>query len=568
MSNQRLTREAWWYLGVVGLALLITSLPVIIAYTQRAHCLGFVGMLWTPPDAAQYFAAMREGAASGSWLIHDHLTTDPHQPVLMYVTYVALGKLAWILDSGQRLTYHLAELAARVTLIGAVLLLAHAALPNTVQRRIALVLVLLGSGPFLFVAMFDAMGGGSLGLQPADIWQPEFSSVVLLHTAPHMMLGVACSLLAVRAYLLAWSGHARLGGVLGTLAACAVGLTNAFSVVPLGAAVAAHLGLMWFRQRRFPLGPALAASAMLLAAGSFLIYNALMFRRDPFWSQTYGAIAGMVSPGPLEVLLLIGGTVVLAVPGLALLLRTGTPAQWMVLAWIVSGAVLMYIPTGVERRFALGLQPVLAIAAAPAVAAAWDLLRTGRLPARTILRPLILTLFVFACFGSTLPIKSVIFGTALGQTTGTMPTSATSDEALRPFVSPWVSAFYPAQLDEAATWLARETGPQDNVLADPWTSNMLASHVDGRFYVGHAVATPYFGEKAIRVLEAYQSSSPDALVALMQEQRLRYVVYGPYQRAIGVLQPSSASLNRVYSRNDVEIFELVPATAGDEAPAQ
>jgi hypothetical protein len=562
------TREAWWYLGVIGLALLITSMPVILAYAQRSYGLGFVGMLWTPPDAAQYFAAMREGAASSSWLIHDHLTTEAHQPVLMYVTYVALGKLAWVLDSGQRLTYHLTELGARAALVLAVLLLARAALPTALQRRIALVLVLFGSGPFLFVAMLDTVSGASYGLNPADIWQPEFSSVVLLHTAPHMMLGVACSLLAVRAYLLAWSGHARLGGVLGTLAACAVGLTNAFSVVLLGAAVAAHLGVMWIRHRRFPVGPFLAATAMLLAAGCFLIYNALMFRRDPFWSQTYGAIAGMVSPGPIEVLLLIGGTAVLAVPGLAILLRTGTPAQWMVLAWIVSGAVLMYIPTGVERRFALGLQPVLAVAAAPAVAAAWDLLRAGRLPARAILRPLILTLFVFSCFGSTLPIKSVIFGTALGQTAGTMPTGSTSSESLRPFTSPWVSAFYPVQLDDAAAWLARETGPDDNLLADPWTSNMLASHVDGRFYVGHGVATPSFGDKAVRVLEAYQSSSPDALVALMREQRLRYVVYGPYQRAIGIQHPSSASLNLVYSRNDVEIFEVVPEVPEFEARAQ
>jgi hypothetical protein len=552
--------EARWYLTVVGLTLLLTAIPTLLAYAQRHDGFGFVGMLWTPPDAAQYFAAMREGAARGSWLIHDHLTTEPHDPVLMYVTFVALGKLAWALGIGHRLTYHLAELGARGVLVLAVLLLAHAALPTRVERRIALVLVLFGSGPFLVAAMLNAVAGRPLALGLENLWQPEFSTVVLLYTAPHMILGVACSLLAVWAYLLAWSGRAWLGAILGIGATCAIGLTNAFSLIPLSVAVAVHLGLMCLRRRRLPGGPERAAGAILLAAGPFIVYNALVFRTSAVWSQTYGAIAGMVSPNPLEVVLLLGGIAILAAPGLASLLRSGTPAQVMVLVWVVCGAVLMYVPLGVERRFALGLQPVLAIAAAPAVVAVWSWIRAVQAPGRACLRPVFLVLLSLALFGSTVPIHAVIFGTALGLTESGLPVASTSERELRPFTSPWVVAFYPLQLEEAADWLERETRADDNLLAAPWTANVLASSVDGRFYVVHGVATPDFEGKAAEVLAVYRSASAHELVAFMNDRQLRYAIYGPYERALGIDAPVSERLRRVFSSNGVDIVELVEPT--------
>jgi hypothetical protein len=552
--------EARWYLTVAGLTLLLTAIPTLLAYTQRHDGLGFVGMLWTPPDAAQYFAAMREGASSGSWLIHDHLTTESHDPVLMYVTYVALGKLAWALGIGHRLTYHLAELGARGVLMPAVLLVARTALPTHIERRIALILVLFGSGPFLVAAMLNAVAGRPFALSLESLWQPEFSTIVLLYTAPHMMLGVACSLLAVWAYLLAWSGRARLGAILGSAATCAVGLTNAFSLIPLSVAVALHLGLMCFRRRGLPSGPVWAAGTMLLAAGPFLIYNAVVFRTGAVWSQTYGAIAGMVSPNPLEVVLLLGGIAILAAPGLVSLLRSGSPARVMVLAWVMSGAVLMYVPLGVERRFALGLQPVLAMAAAPAAAVVWSWIRAAPFPGRSVFRPVFAVALSLALFGSTLPIHAVVFGTALGLTESSVLVGSTPERALRPFTSPWVVAFYPLQLEEAAGWLERESGADDRLLAAPWTANVLASSVDGRFYVAHAVATPDFERKAAEVLHVYQRSSAEQLAAFMNDRRLRYVVYGPYERALGIDTPTSERLRHVFNSNGVDVFELVEPT--------
>jgi len=568
-TASRPSGEARWHLAVAGLTLLLTTLPTVLAYAQRRYGLGFVGMLWTPPDAAQYFAAMRQGASASSLLIHSHLSTEPHEPVLMYVTYVVLGKLSWALGASQWLTFHLAELGARGALVLAVLLLAGEALPTRAQRRICLVLVLFGSGPFLVAAALNSAGGSPFSFNLASVWQPEFSTVVLLYTAPHLMFGVACSLLAVRAYLLAWSGRARLGAILGTIATCTVGLTNAFSLIPLIVAVAVHLGLMSVRRRGTPIGPACSAGAMLLAAGPFLVYNAIVFRTSAFWSHTYGALTGMVSPSPLEVALLLGGTAVLAVPGLVVLLRSGTPAQWMVLVWIVCGAVLMYVPLGVERRFALGLQPVLAIAAAPAVAGIWSWIRSARFPGRSCLRPAILVLLGLALFGSTLPLHAVIFGTALGLTESATPLGSSPERALQPFNSPWVGAFYPLQLEEAANWLEQETQSDDRLLAAPWTANVLTSYVDGRFYVGHIVATPDFGRKAAEILDAYRSGSPEQLAAFMSERHLRYVIYGPYERALGIDTPSSASFRHVYNGNGVDIFELADLSlAGLRTPSE
>src|SRR5262249_34309873 len=149
--------------------------------------------------------------------------------------------------------------------------------------------------------------------------------------------------------------------------------------------------------------------------------------------------------------LLVGGVAVLAAPGLASLLRPGTPAQWLLVAWIVSAIGLMYLPIGVERRFALGLQPVLTIAAAPAGVRLLRWLRRGHFPARVLVRPLLLSLLGLALVGSTLPAEITLFGIALNPEGGAPSARSTSEVGAAMLESPAAGPFYPLELDGVAT---------------------------------------------------------------------------------------------------------------------
>jgi hypothetical protein len=125
--------------------LLVIEAPYLLAYWQTSGYV-FTGMIWSPHDLSQYAAAMREGAATSSWLIHDHLTGEPHVPAFMYPLYVALGKLAGLLGLDFQAVYHGAEIVSRAILLGSIWTFCGAILPERSQCRLAFILAAFSSG--------------------------------------------------------------------------------------------------------------------------------------------------------------------------------------------------------------------------------------------------------------------------------------------------------------------------------------------------------------------------------------------------------------------------------------
>ena len=198
----------WPWVAVVAIAtLILIELPFLFAYSQTSPDRVFVS-LWAPHDYAQYGAAMREGASSASWLIHDHLTGEPHAPILMYTLYVGLGKIARVLSLDFELAYHLAEVAARAALLLAVYAFASVVLSTVYRRRLAFVLTLFTSGLAVF-AVGARIVDAELSTTPAELNWPEVNTFLVLLTAPHLQLGLALLLLTARSYLASWSEWRR-----------------------------------------------------------------------------------------------------------------------------------------------------------------------------------------------------------------------------------------------------------------------------------------------------------------------------------------------------------------------
>ncbi|MBI4494742.1 MAG: hypothetical protein HY690_18355, partial [Chloroflexi bacterium] len=97
----------------------LTAAPYLVWLLWGRPDLERLGSFWFYRDFSQYLAAMQEGARSSSWLVHDHFTAEPHQPILMYPLYVGLGKLATALRLELLAVYYLAEVLGRVALLGA-----------------------------------------------------------------------------------------------------------------------------------------------------------------------------------------------------------------------------------------------------------------------------------------------------------------------------------------------------------------------------------------------------------------------------------------------------------------
>ena len=546
-----LTREEVRWLAIVTvLTMLVVELPYLIAYAQVTRGIVFAGMLWSPHDFAQYAAAMREGAESSSWLMHDHLTAEPHKPIFMYPLYVGLGKLSALLGLDVQAVYHAAELVARTSLLVAVYVFCSAILHSVRLRRTAFLLIVLSSGlAFLLAplnAVFPLMVEGPELLTTELNW-PEMSTFLTLFTAPHLMLGLALLLLAARRYLVSWSRVRVRGLVVTVLIVVGLGLTNPFSLVTLCAALPIHLAVSRVCCRCLSRGAILTTAVVVAAGAPFLLYNLLVFGADPFWSVPYGRQNLTPSPPPQFLAAGLAPLLLLAIVGLSAFLRGSAPDRGLVLVWVLVSIGLMYAPVGVQRRFAFGLQPMLGVIAAVGLERL-----ARRLWAQTASRP--------ALSGRILQVglvASLVVPTAI-------PYALLLTVVTHPTERDWGGGtFQPRSVTEAGRWLAGAAAADDVILADTSTGNYLAGVVRGRVFVGHWAATVRFEAKEAAMAEFYRSEDEASRRSFVAAHRIDYVVYGPHERAIGARPVAGSFLRPVYAVDDVAVYRVEAGQAAE-----
>src|SRR5215210_7629525 len=110
----QVSRDEWRWLLYVGVALLaLLAVPYVAWLVWGPADLVHVGSFWYPGDFPVYLAAMDQGARSGSWLIYDRFTPEPHQPVFMFPVYVGIGQLAALVRVAPLTLYYAGEIAGR-----------------------------------------------------------------------------------------------------------------------------------------------------------------------------------------------------------------------------------------------------------------------------------------------------------------------------------------------------------------------------------------------------------------------------------------------------------------------
>jgi hypothetical protein len=528
-------RDLPWLLGTAAALLVLCGLPYVVSTLAGPKDVGRVGTFWFSQDFSQYAAAMREGAGETGWLIHDHFSAEPHAAVLMYPLYVGIGKLAALLGLNNLTLFVATEWLGRLAVLGGAYVFATTFIEERRPRRLAVLLTLGALGLDAWAAglglLLNAAGLPSAANLLPDRINPylEMSSFGVLLSAPHLMLGLALTLVCAPIYVHALTARPRWLAALGA-ATLGLSLVHPFNLPVLVSVIVAHAALTG--RRAWP-----AAIVACMAAAPMTLYSLLVFQADPFWSATYGAQNSMPAPAPWS-LPIDFGLVLLAAP-----LAWRAVRHWpverhrLIWLWIGLGLLSMYAPVPYQRRLGFGVQPALAVLAAVGLVDLNGWLRAHRVG--SVRRRLVNYSLAIAATSTSL----LVYASLLGSAVHNQPAEVylwTLSEA------------------DAGEWLGSHSTTQDVVLASTAFANPLVGVIDGRVVHGHIVATLDSPGKAALVSRFYAADAlPAERSRILRASRATLVALGPQERALGATElGSQPELELIYDREGVALFRV------------
>lgn len=495
-------------------------------------------------DYTQYRAAMDQGAR-GAWLIVNRFTPEPHHPILQYPLYVVLGHIARWLHLPLEVPYALATVVAIIALAFALYVCAAAFLPTPQERKLAFLLT-LSIGPAWLISLAQALAPAATFLSRYQnaFNRPEVNTFLLFAAAPHLPLALAI-LLWVLAQLYRHDRHTEKLSVARFLLsyglpALLLGLLNPFSLPTL----LLPLGLWWVvrsvQARRILWQQALPIGVMGVAVLPLVAYNAWMFSQDPFWGKAYGSQNYQISFPPDVVLMGFGVMGILALAG-AIRTWRSRPMTRFLTFWAIVVLLLGYLPVNYQRRFSLGLAPILAILAV----AGWRFVAQSRHIRRwwqrMATRVTGSVLLIMLLWGQNIIYYSAYAMAFLGQG----PT---------PF-----AVFQPRALAKAAAYLDG-LGDDVVVLTCEEIGNLLAGEMAGRVVLGHSGATLDVAQRREDVRAFFDNALPaDAWSTLLKAHHVSHILTSdlkPLQ--CGTTYEPALPWHPVFDREGVTIYAREP----------
>ena len=515
-------RAAGWILAALTLSLI----PTLLAYSAAHSGTVFTGFLLNPLDGFSYLAKMNQGVG-GSWLFSLPYAVEPGPGTFLFVYHLLLGNLSRWTGISTIVIFHAVRVIASGLMFLLVYLLFRAALPERGPRRSALLLTLFGSGlGWLTAPLFN--------LQPSDLMIPESIPFLIAYGNAHFPL-TAAALLGGILVILLLQDRPVLQLTLALLCGTIIGAVLPFSALSLFAA-----GFTWylweailhFRKngmnalKRWALPNLTPILGLVAGAVPWLLYDFWVSRNHPLISA-WNLQNQTLSPPPLNYLLGYGLVFILAIIGIW---RT-KPAQGkegrLLLSWLLTGVILLYIPVPFQRRLSLGLFfPMAALAGL-----GWHSI-TSKL-SRHRIYTVILILLVLP--SNLLVVSAGLLGVTQGQ----------------PAV-----VHYADELT-AYQWMAEKLPQGALILAAPETGNRIPAFTALRVLYGHPFETPNADVQKQKVEGLFSTGGTAAAgVQTLLDEGVDYVFYGPREQEIGN-PPWLSDLELIGEFGEVRLYKVI-----------
>jgi hypothetical protein len=508
-------RVAYVPVVVTLLLLLVTSVPLVYGYMSAPADRWFSGVVYNVHDTAQYYSWMRE--YGDAVFIENRLTPEASEAVYFNLHWWIPGRVAALLDLSLPQVYQLLRLATIPLLVAAVYMFCAHFFADARRGTYAFLLATFASGlGWIWVAKKYLLPPYTLD-HPQDVYTLGGNSFWVMVAAPHLVLALAalalCMLLALKGLRARGMGLSVAAG----LVALFLGMGHIYDLVTVwgvlaafGLLVSLRDGWSWQVMRRL-------ATVVLISAPAPLYWGWVASDANPVWKQALAQYdnLGVFTPNPLHVIIFLGLIYVLALAtydGVVPLQRQ-SDEQLFIKGWLGATLLIIYLPLRFQITLLNGYQlPI-------AVAATWGLFDRvlpwlrHRLPGRETLMRWVPALLLLAV----LPTNLYLLGWRV------------IDLGRHDY------PFYLHRDDVAALrWLEVNAQREDVVMSSFAVGHYIPGLAGVRPYLSNAVMTMDSHRRQDEVAAFYSAAMSDVeREALLRENDIQYVFYGPAERALG-----------------------------------
>lgn len=537
-----LSADARLVVGVTVALLVVTSIPYAYGYLTCPSDKWFSGVVYNMHDTGQYLSWMRE--AGSSLLTDNKLTAEPNARVFVNLHWWIPGRLASSLGLSFALVYQLFRLIALPLLVGVTYAFCAALFDEPRQRRFAFLLSTLTSGlGWVWVVMKYATGAADVPF-PRDVYTTPGNGFWVMVASPHLTFAAALTvgvlLLALRSVRQRRFGYTLSAGLMALL----LGLGHIYDLVTIWA-VLALFGLLlvlrdgWSWRIFFRL-----ATVVLISAPAALYWGWVSSDAHPAWQQalTQYDNLGAFTPDPPHLLILLGVTFLLALATFdGLVPLDKQQDEWLLVkSWFVLVPLLVYLPLHFQIMLLTGYHvPMTALATRGLFERVLPWLRERSSDSgwrRSLVRsaPALLLAFV------SLTNVYLVAWRVIDLSRHEYPFYLHRDEV------------------RAMRWLEEQTPSDEVVLSSFVVGHFVPGLTGDRAFLGNAVMTLDFNRKR-EMVETFFSpaTSESEREALIRQYDVRYVFYGPAERALGTYDPGASSLfSEAFTSSEVTLYAV------------
>lgn len=550
---------------IIGIVLILTSLPVLYGYLTAPEGKQFMGIMVNVPDHVQYFSWMREFTTH--WLSANKLTPEPNEPIFFNLLWFGLARIGVALGLPFELSYRVMFEAMRVVSTALFLLLVYRMcawfFADIPRRRAAFLIATFTSGfGWVLVVMKYTVTRGEL-INPLDVYVAEGNTFYSALAFPHF-LGAA---LYIWTFDLVLRGQAKRQlryAIVAGLFAQFMGWQHAYDLVIVYAVLGVYAIFLLLRDRRLPWFMIVSIFIVGILSGWPALYSFLLTKLDPLWGEVLAQFdnAGVFTPPLYRLPVLLGIPFLLAIfaviaDGIASVrarqwIAASRPAvdeqtsnnDLFVKAWFLISFVLVYLPVDFQIHMLNGWQVPIAILATIAL---FDYI------APFVQRK-------FARRGREASLASIQRWATIAIVLLILPTNvylwAWRFVDLRRHDYPYY--LYNAELD-AFKWLEQNVRPDDVVLSSLTTGQYVPMFTGAHAYVAHWAQTLDFFEKRDAAQRFFDAQiADDERARILQAHSVDYVLIGPAERALGDFSPNRSSLlSEVYGNSLVQVYRVI-----------